>query len=49
MDEEMQEEKLSEEERERHSKENEERNAPFLEMFREDLKKAELSPKTIKR
>ena len=49
MDEEQVEKKLTEEEREQLIQENEQRNASFLDLFREELVKAELSPKTIKR
>lgn len=50
MDEDMtQRKKLSEDEYEQHCQENEARNKPFLELFREELTKAGLSPKTIKR
>lgn len=45
----VQEKNCSEEAYERLCEENRQRNTPFLQLFREDLVKAELSPKTIKR
>lgn len=45
----VQEKNCSEEAYERLCEENRQRNTPFLQLFWEDLVKAELSPKTIKR